>query len=76
MGRKKITISEEKSLLLNDYYTTTDDGVTDKSLIKSFDDWEKYFYAKYYPKQRQPTLRMFLTFVLWHDNFLTYKYTK
>lgn len=78
MGRKKIrSISEEKSLSMNDYYTTTDDGVTDKNLIKTFGDWERYFYIRYYPRQKNnPTLKMFLTFVKWHDTFLTYKYTK
>jgi hypothetical protein len=59
----------------HDYYETLDDAIPDNNLIKSFKEWERLFYKVYYPN-RKPTLKMYLTFIVWHDRFLIYRYSK
>lgn len=58
-----------------DYYETLDDAIPDNNLIKSLKEWEKLFYKVYYPNKK-PTTRMYLTFIIWHDRFLVYRYSK
>ena len=70
--------AEELDKLTNksqDYYETTDDAIPDNNLIKSLKEWESLFYAVYYPNKK-PCVRMYLTFIVWHDRFLTYRYSK
>jgi len=59
----------------NDYFVCKDDSFNDKKAIRSFHEWERLYYERYYPNIK-PTYRMYLEFLEWHYRYLSFRYSK